>query len=171
MKIRNKLFILIFFIIIFIILLGNIVFARYYKKITNMQNSFSISEPIFKIENLSDYALFNEYNKYSGNKEYFFKVKNYELDGDVKRISEVNFFYTIKIINSNNYFPIRCELYDVDTNTLILRDAILTEKIFVAKDVEYEKNYKLSVVWDDEKEISGDMTNVNIEVNAYQSKT
>jgi len=171
MKIRNKLFILIFFIIIFIILLGNIVFARYYKKITNISKNFSILEPIFNVEKLSDYSVINEYNKYSGNKEYFFKVKNYEIKDNIKRISEVNFNYTIKIINSNNYFPIRYELYDADTNTLILKDSILTEKIFVAKDIEYEKNYKLNVIWDDEKEIAGDMTNIGIEVNAYQSMT
>ncbi len=169
MKYKSKKVVL--FIIIIVILLPNMVLARYYEILRNMKLSATVANPIVKVENLQEKVI-QTFNKRTEAKEYHFVVRNYELaeDGISKKISDVAFLYYIEIINTNTTFPIKCELYDVQTNEKILDEKDKTGEIFMERSVAYEKPYKLVVTWEKSSPILADHTDININVQVTQKQ-
>lgn len=131
MKQKKKLK-LIFLISLVIICFSNPIFARYYETLQSFSGKATIAEPIIKIENLQD-TIKMEVNKESNIEEYNFIIKNYELEENQKRINEVYFEYSIEIKNTCENFPIRYELYDVESGEELLKG---TNKISRIKNLE-----------------------------------
>ncbi|MBR3614617.1 MAG: hypothetical protein IKL55_05515 [Clostridia bacterium] len=107
-------------IILLILNFSNPIFARYYERLEQFLGKASIAEFIIKVEPLQD-TIITEINKESLVKEYNFCVKNYLIDGNMKRINEVDCLYDIEIKNSSKNFPIKYELYDLKTGEEILK--------------------------------------------------
>lgn len=105
-----------------VICFSNPIFARYYEKFEYMSAKATIAEPIIKVENLQD-TIKTKITEDSKIEEYNFVVRNYEMENNEKRINEVNFLYDIEIKNSNENFPIRYELYDVETGEELLKES------------------------------------------------
>ena len=96
---------------------------------------------------------------------------NYSIDeSGSKKISEVSFDYEIKIIESNNKFPVKYYLYDLDDGTELLNGDLISVKKHILKNIDYTKTYKLVACWDGEKEIAGNENDISIEVNILQSR-
>lgn len=156
--------IVIIIIIIFIILFEKKVCARYYEQLEKIFIKSEIAEPIIKFENMQETIIINDFNKNIGEKEYFFKIKNYEIsEENEKRISEVSFNYFIEIKNKNNNFPVKYKLYDYNKEEMILTNN-KTNKFNIEKNKEYEKIYKLVVSWDENRNISNLENNTDIEI-------
>ena len=58
-----------------------------------------------------------------------------------KNISEIPFFVEINLENSNSNFPIKYKIYDCEKNEEV------REKIFIEKNVEFSKKYKVVATW------------------------
>lgn len=143
-------------------------FARYYDNLGKFSTKASIAEPIINVETLQE-TVVSDFNKTTV-KEYHFKITNYELETNGnKRISEVDFNYTIEIKNSSNNFPAKYELYDCSTNLEILNGASKTQEFYISKNNMYEKEYKIIVSWEDKDELAS-QNDINIMVNASQKK-
>lgn len=149
------------------ILFQNPVVARYYESVAKIRGKAIIAEPIIRVEPLQD-TIKTEINKKSQIKEYYFIVKNYELDvNNQKRINEVDFICNIEIKNSNDNFPVRYELYDCEKNEEILNGKKISKDINIIKNMEFEKKYKLLVYWDDVENMSNS-NDVEIVINVVQ---
>ncbi len=134
-------------------------FARYYESLGKIHGKAVIAEPIVKIESLQD-TINLEMNKDIGEKEYYFVIKNYELDVfNNKRVSEVDFTYNIEIKSTNSNFPVKYYLMDCLTGEIVSNKNVFEIK----KNIEYERKYKLVISWND---IEGEISlNNNIEIN------
>ena len=110
---------LIILVVIFICCLSNPIFARYYEILENISAKATIAEPIIIVEGLQD-MIKTEVTKENVIEEYNFVVKNYIQTENAKRISEVDFLYDIEIKNSDENFPVRYELYDIETGEELL---------------------------------------------------
>ncbi len=141
-------------------------FARYYETLDKIQGYAVIAEPIVKLESLQD-TIQLEINKETERKEYYFIIKNYEIDSkNNKRISEVDFSYDIEIEITDNNFPIKYELYDISTNEKIQNKS----KFDMPKNIEFEKKYKLVIYWNDLQEEMSNKADINIKVNVSQKE-
>ena len=136
-------------------------FARYYENLEKIQTK----APIIRIDKLED-TINLELNKKTEPKEYFFIIKNYEIDElNNKRISEVDFNYNIEIINSDNKFPVKYELYDCTTG-----EKVETKNQYnIEKKKEYEKKYKLVVSWNNLQSEMSNTSDIDIVVNVSQT--
>lgn len=159
------------FVICIILVCPVIVRARYFEKIENIQGKGIIAEPIFKVESLQEIVT-ETINKKTKPKEYVFKVKNYvfENNGNSKRISQVDMSYNIQVINEKSNFPVRYELYEFETNQNIINTNGKTEDIFIKKDIEYEKKYRLVVFWENKEGLLENNDNIKIIINSNQIK-
>ena len=153
------------------ILFPVIVNARYFEKLENFEGRGTIAEPIFKVEKLQD-TINTTINKESGIQEYIFKIKNFVLedDGISKRISQVDMIYNIEIINEKENFPVRYELYELDTDQNLLNENGIIKDIVINKNIEYEKNYRLVVFWENKDGILENTDNIKIIINSSQLK-
>ncbi len=156
--------------IVIIFFMQNNVMAKYYEMLNKVFVRSTIAQPIIVVQNLQD-TVISEMNKKSGNKEYYFKIKNYKQENSQKQITEVDFDCYIEIKNSNIYFPIKYELYDCSNNEMILETENISKKIHIEKDVEFEKNYKLVVSWDNKEIVQGELDEIEIEVHIVQANT
>ena len=158
-------------ILSFIVLIPLVVNARYFEKIENIKGKATIAESIFKVENLQE-TITDTINKESPAKEYVFNIKNYVLEnnGITKRISQVDMAYNIEIINEKQNFPIKYELYEEGKSQNLLNENGKTEDIFISKDIEYLKTYKLVVYWENKEGTLENTDNVKIIVNSSQVK-
>jgi hypothetical protein len=163
---KNSLVVLL--IILVILGIPNVSRARYYEFLNMMSVRANIAEPIIQVESLQN-KIIQSINKESEIQEYLFVVRNYENENS-KKISEVDFSYTIEIISSNENFPIKIELYDVQDNLEILNGKNISENIFIKKEIEYEKQYKLVVTWEKTNNELSDSDNIHIVVNVNQNK-
>ena len=144
-------------------------YARYYKKISIRYQS-NLAEPIVKVEEISNKILDNNYNRNTGQLEYMFCIKNYEIDeSGSKRISDVDFNYEMLIDESNHSFPIKYELYDMDSGEQLLKDNMKTDPKHIYRNKEYVKNYMLVASWDSNKELIGNIDITNIKIKVTQS--
>lgn len=127
-------------------------FARYYQKNKNIKLCLKIAEPIIKVEAKQN-TIVKKINKNTQIEEYHFIVKNYEIINNNKKVSEIGFSFNIEIKNSNNKFPIKCELYDCLSEKEILQKDDKTESIIINKNEEFERCYKLYLKYDKEKSL------------------
>lgn len=144
------------------------IFARYYETLESFSGKAIIAEPIIKVEPLQE-TIKMEVNKESVIKEYKFIVKNYEVSENIKRINEVDFLYDIEIKNSDENFPIKYELFEVETGKEILNGLNKVQGLEILKNVEYEKEYKLQVTWKNKENMSSE-NNIDIVITASQKK-
>lgn len=150
---------LIVLFIIIILFFKIVVIARYYEKIGNIKVAASIAEPIMRVES-SNETKFIEMNSQSGNKEYYFTIKNYYIDEkNNKRINEIDFNFNIEIRISDKNFPVEYKLYDCNT-----QKEIQNYQFQMPKSIEFENKYKLVVFWK-EKSIMSKITDIEIAVN------
>ena len=99
-----------------------------------------------------------------------FCIKNYEIDeSGSKRISDVDFNYEMLIDESNHSFPIKYELYDMDSGEQLLKDNMKTDPKHIYRNKEYVKNYMLVASWDSNKELIGNIDITNIKIKVTQS--
>lgn len=163
----KKIAVLIINFIILCIFLQLPSFARYYELLNNIVGRATIAEPIIKVENLQD-TIKTEVNKETTNKEYYFIVKNYEIDSfNNKRISEVDFYYDIEIKNYDDNFPVEYKLYDCDTGEELLNGNNISDKFEIEKNVEYERKCKLIINWNSKEEMSS-IDDIDIIINVSQ---
>ena len=162
-KIAIKLIILFIIILLFFRI---VTFARYYENIGNIKIVGNIAEPIIRIENDSSIIL-NNMNSQTGNKEYYFAIKNYYIDEkNNKRINEINFDFNIEIIVTDKNFPIEYKIYDCETE----KEINSQEKINMPQNVEFENKYKLVIFWK-EKSIMSKNADIEININGKYSRT
>ncbi len=157
------------FFILLLLIIANFstnVFARYYEKISNINLSFNIAEPIIIVEKKQD-TIIKNINSNSPIQEFYFTIKNYKNIENNKKISEVDFEFDIEIKNSDDTFPIKYELYDCLSNENILLEDNRTEKIDVFKNIEFEGCYKLCVVYEN-KNSQSTSNSIDIEININQ---
>lgn len=156
-------------VVAIILIIPTISFARYYEKIQNIKANATIAEPIFKVENHRE-KINQTIDKESYIEEYTFSIKNYEIDSitNNKRISQVDLEYMIEIINEKENFPIEYKLYEVDNNLEILNNQNKTELIRIDSNIEYERTYKLVVLWSEKDKELDSNTSLKICVNASQ---
>jgi len=167
MKKKIKLLIMINILILIVLEIPSI--ARYYESATKIKGKAIIAEPIIKVEMLQD-TIITDFNKKTKVPEYYFIIKNYEIDANNnKRINEIDFICNIEIKNSEDNFPIRYELYDCETNEEMLEGNKISKEIFISKDVELEKKYKLQVYWKDVQNMSNN-NDIEIIINVTQKK-
>ena len=164
-KIKLKVILIISFLLI---CYSTPIFARYYESLESFSGKATIAEPIIKVEQLQD-TINMEINKESNIKEYNFVVKNYEINNGLKRINEVDFLYDIEIKNSNENFPIKCELFEIETGKELLNGTNKVQNLEIPKNVEYEKEYKLQVKWETKENMSAENA-VDILITASQKK-
>lgn len=130
--------ILLFFIILLILSMH--VFGGYLERISNIKLYFSKARPILKIESLQN-VINKEISQNTPIQEFYFTIKNYEEVNLEKNISEIPFFVEINLENSNSNFPIKYKIYDCEKNEEV------REKIFIEKNVEFSKKYKVVATW------------------------
>ncbi len=116
-KIKFK---ILFFLSIGIISFSTPIFARYYEKIENVSAYATIAEPIIKVEALQD-VIIKEVTENMQVEDYYFCVKNYDQNDVNKRINEIDFSYSIEIKMSNEKFPVKFKLYDIETGEELLK--------------------------------------------------
>ena len=157
-------------LILIFILIPIITYARYFEKLENVKGKATIAEPIFIVENLSE-KITSEINKESEEKEYIFKIKNYIKESEnTKRISEVDMTYNIEIVNENNNFPAKYELYKINSTENLIENDNKTKEISILKKVEYEETYKLVATWQNKDSELASNDNVRIIINSSQVK-
>lgn len=153
-------------LIIIIITFSSNVLARYYEKISDIKLSLNIAEPIINVEKNQD-TLIKSINSKTPMQEFYFTIKNYNNIENVKKISEVDFEFEIEIKNLNDAFPIKYTLYDCLTNENVVLENNKTSKIYMYKNIEFERCYKLCVIYESNNSKSTS-TNIDIEVKAIQ---
>ncbi|MCR5186645.1 MAG: hypothetical protein K6D97_05975 [Clostridia bacterium] len=144
-------------------------YARYFKSI-NVEYQGQIAEPIIKVQGITGKTSNNDYNRNTGELEYFFNIKNYEIeDNGSKRITEVDFNYEIYLEETNHNFPIKYELYDMSTGEELLNGENKTLPKHIHRNKEFIQNYKLVVKWDESKHLEGNKDMIDIKVKVMQS--
>lgn len=164
-KIKLKVILIISFLLIFY---STPIFARYYESLECFSGKAIIAEPIIRVEKMQE-TINMQINKENKIEEYNFVVKNYEIDANGKRINEVDFLYDIEIKNSDNNFPIKCKLFEVETGKELLNGTTRVQGLEILKNVEYEKEYKLQIEWENKEKMSEECT-VDILITASQKK-
>ncbi len=164
-KLKLKIILIISFLLI---TYSTPIFARYYESLEYFCGRATIAEPIIKVESLQE-TIDMEINKETGIKEYRFVVKNYEVKENEKRINEVDFLYDIEIKNSDENFPVKCELFECESGKELLNGSNKVQGLAILKNVEYEKEYKLQVTWENKENMSG-TNDIDIVVTASQKK-
>ena len=76
--------------------------------------SYSLAEPIFEVYTQDFFE--EELNEESPSKDFWFKISN-EYN---EVVSDIDFYYTIEIINSNDSFPAIIKLFDENNNEIQL---------------------------------------------------
>ena len=148
--------------IIVLLIFNTKVIAKFYEKLEKIKVSFTIAEPIFKVEQIQETINIKNFNK-ENQKEYIFKIKNFETESEnKKRISKVSFEIIIEILNSNSNFPVNYKLY-ADNEEIILKEN-KSETIFIEKDIEFEKTYKLVVFYQEKLNVKKTNNESNIEI-------
>lgn len=151
-------------LILIVITFSTNAFARYYKKISNIKLLLNIAEPIINVEKNQD-TIIKSINPNTPMQEFYFTVKNYKNIDNVKKISEIDLEFEMEILNSDDTFPIKYELYDCLTNEKVLLDDNKSSKIDMYKNVEFERCYKLCVIYENQNSNSTE-NSIDIVVNA-----
>ena len=144
------------------------IWARYYEELKGVSCNAIIAEPIIKVEALQE-TIKAEIDKEKVIKEYNFIIKNYETNNNEKRINEVDFLYDIEIKKSDNNFPIKCKLFETKSGKELLNGSNKVQGLEILKNIEYEKKYKLQVIWEGKDNMSTEST-VDILITANQKK-
>lgn len=162
---NNKNKIIVVLIIILITFFTQNTFAKFYEKLEKTLIKAEIAEPIAIFESVSETVKINNFNKYSGEKEYIFKIKNYDiLENGERRISEVNFNYFIEIKSTNSNFPIKYKLIDMQNNEEIELINNKSNEISMKSEKEFEKGYKLVIMYDETKKVDTNEKSADIEI-------
>lgn len=141
----------------------------YYEKLEKITVIANIAEPILDIEVLQE-KIDLEINSQTNNKEFFFIIKNYREEKNVKKLTAVDLEFCIETEGTDKNFPIECKIYDCNNE----KEIIETEKIKVNKNEEFESRYKLVIFCKESmknrnSEISD--VNINIKVNGKYNYT
>lgn len=156
---------IIFVVLILIVInFSTNVFARYYERISNIKLLLNIAEPIIKVEKNQE-TIIKNINQDTPMQEFYFTVKNYKNIDNVKKISEIDLEFEMEIVNSDDTFPIKYELYDCLTNEKVLLDDNKSSKIDMYKNEEFERCYKLCVTYENQNGSSKE-NSIDILVNA-----
>lgn len=132
----------IFLIILVVIIITNISFAKYITIIKG-QGKLQVREPILILSKKD--VITGEISKINNQYETEFTLKNYLGSGE--KVNEIDFEYIIKLIPSTNNFPAEYSLINSDTNEkLVLNEDLETEKMFIGTEKQIH-NYKLLVNW------------------------
>ncbi len=99
--------------------------------------------------------------------ESYFKLKNYVLENQSKRINETEFLCDIEVRLTDENFPVKLELYNCETGEELLNGKNKVEGILIPKNSEFERKYKLVVLWEKKENMSAE-SDVNIIVSASQ---
>ena len=158
-NIKKKVLILLVIFTLTILPINSI--AKYYEEIKNIKLYFYLAKPILKIEK-SQNTIIKEISRKSEIENFYFTIKNYELINNEKVISEVPFFIDLELNNSNKNFPIEYKIYDCDTGNEI------KNKIFVDKNIEFEKRLKIMAIWNKNSQNS-EYNETNIIFNVEQA--
>lgn len=157
----------ILYIIILIIIVANISYAKFMTKI-NGQGKAEVKQPIliFKKSDIINGQISKTNNLY----ENTFSFKNYFENSE--KVNEIEFEYIIKILPSTLNFPVKYNLINLDTNTEVeLNENFETEKIFMGTE-KIIHNYKLKVSWDENLSASKveEVVDVKMQIKAVQIK-
>ena len=150
-------------------LLKLISFARYYEKLEKIKVIANIAEPILNIEILQE-KIELEVSSKTNNGEFFFTMKNYKEENNVRKLTDVDLEFCIEIEVTDKNFPIECKIYDCNNE----KEIVETEKMKVTKDKELESKYKVVIFCNENmnnknSEISD--VNINIKVNGKYNYT
>ena len=162
MRKLNKLLLL----ILLLISVHIICYARYYENIGLISGKAIIAEPVFKVEKVDTVKSLNV-DRNTNNEEYSFIVKNYYTQNTNTRITETDLIFNIEIINLYDNFPVEYKLYDCSTGEELLQGESKTNDITINKGVKFENQYKLVICWK-EKDNMSDIDNIDIVINASQ---
>ena len=143
MKYKNKILfgIICFFIINFFMIKS---FAKYISNI-NIKVLGKIAEPIIICE--KDDKISCTINKETIIPEYNFCLKNYLVYEKETKINEIDFKYNIEVINLDENFPIKYELYNVITGEKIDLVNNKTKYFNIKKGEKEDLYYKLKLNW------------------------
>ena len=164
-----KKIVFIILILFLVVIISNISFAKYSSLISNIKGEAIIAEPIIICER--DNVIKSDFNKESVLPEYKFSIKNYLQDENGIKINEVDFYYNIEIVNSNENFPVEYELYDCETGNKIELLENKTEFFNIAKGEKEDKNFKLLLKWNNNKQDKlSEFNNIKILIEVIQKK-
>ena len=156
MKIKNSF--LVFLLVL--IMICNITYSKYYYSYSANIISPRIAVPV--IEVWSQDKIMAQVSSDS-NSEFSFSIRNY----NGINISQVDMYYTIEVLSSNENFPVQFSLYDENHNQLVLTDNIST--IFeISKESQDEDIFTLVATFIGDNTLNDIDTTISIRVNAWQ---
>lgn len=146
---------IVYLIIFFFIFISNYVFANYKTVIDGIIN-VELKNSIFMCNN-SELQIQTMNSIENNSFENTFNIMNFIEEENL--INEINFEYTIKIVPSNNNFPVKYKLIDLNNNCEISLNSNLESSTLELGTNKEQHNYKLIVYWD------MDNVNQNLEEN------
>ena len=161
MKNKRKVIIIIFVALIILIFFfsGFSIGKEFTKK--DIKGNTKVAKPILEVENGSSLEINNS------NKEgiYEFKIKNYNEQGEK---TDVNLEYYIEVLNEFENTGIEIKLFRNEQKIDINNNK--TEKFILSKDEIKEDNYKLEVLYNEDKNINMEdiISQLQIKVHSEQ---
>lgn len=77
--------------------------------------------------------------------------------------------FNIEIENKNENFPIKIELFNLDTGEELLQGSDKTNTFIIKKNIIFENTYKLVISWQEKENMSAE-NDINILINSSQIK-
>lgn len=77
--------------------------------------------------------------------------------------------FNIEIENKNENFPIKIELFNLDTGEELLQGNDKTNTFIIKKNIIFENTYKLVISWQEKENMSAE-NDINILINSSQIK-
>lgn len=161
----KKLIVKILGIVIILMLVVNVSYAKFITKI-NVKGVAKLKVPILVLE--SNPLVVGEFNKEKNMYTQDFCLKNYFEKN--QKTNEIQFQYFIKLIPSTSNFPANYKLINLDTNEEIkVNEKLETQKILMNTEKTIHR-YRLIVNWGElnTKEEVDEILEVKIKVNAEQ---
>lgn len=156
---------LFFMFFILLIFFTNITLANYKSIIYGKANT-NLKKPVFIVE-YSDTVQGQISSKTNNYFESYINVLNYinkdDLD-EIKKLNEIDFEYTIKIIPSTNNFPVKYKLIDINNGQEIALDSNLESEKITIGNMEEKNIYKLILEWDIENNNQNLDGNLDVEI-------
>ena len=146
MKIKNSF--LVFLLVL--IMICNITYSKYYYSYSADIISPRIAVPVIEVWSQDKIMAQVSSDSYNG-----------------INISQVDMYYTIEVLSSNENFPVQFSLYDENHNQLVLTDNIST--IFeISKESQDEDIFTLVATFIGDNTLNDIDTTISIRVNAWQ---
>ena len=161
MKNKRKVIIIIFVALIILIFFfsGFSIGKEFTKK--DIKGNTKVAKPLLEVENGSSLEI-NNFNKEG---VYEFKIKNYNEQGEK---TDVNLEYYIEVLNEFENTGIEINLFRNEQKIDINNNK--TEKFILSKDEIKEDNYKLEVLYNEDKNINMEdiISQLQIKVHSEQ---